>query len=121
MKYYSEKTNKTYDTVEALEDAEKKLEVQKAEDQKKLDEKKSRAHEVEEAYKKTISAREEARKIIKEADDAYYKLRDKFVNDYGSYHISYYNNGKDRNITVSDLLDSFFDTFDNNFFLPWRF
>ena len=48
---------------------------------------------------------------IKEADDKYYELRDKFVSDYGSYHLSYYNDGKESVVKFSDLIDSFFKLF----------
>ena len=118
MKYYSEKLNKVFDTTEALESAEKDYQAKEAEKAKLTEVKKQRADEIKLAYKKTMDAREQARKIIKEADDNYYKLRDKFVEDYGSYHMSYYNDGKNERITLDDVLDSFFHNFDN-LLLPW--
>ena len=58
-----------------------------------------------------IYSRKEAQKMIKEADDKYYELRDKFISDYGSYHLSYYNDGKESVVKFSDLIDSFFKWF----------
>ena len=109
--YYSKLLNKPFDTVEELKAAED--EYNKAHDEKiKLaEEKKTRAKEIEDAYKHSMEVRKEAQKMIKEADDKYYELRDKFVSDYGSYHLSYYNDGKESVVKFSDLIDSFFKWF----------
>ena len=70
MKYYSDKLNKVFDTVDALESAE--LEYNKTQDEelKKKQERKERAKEVDEAFKN------------------YQKLLSAFIKDYGSYHFS---------------------------------
>ena len=80
MKFYSEKTKSLYTSTEELEIAEKAYDQEVEEKQNKQKEKKSRADEVMLAYKK-----------IKEAEKDYYELKNKFVKDYGSYHMSYYN------------------------------
>lgn len=70
MKYYSEKLKKVFDDVETLEKAELTL-VKKEEEEKKLrEERKVRAKEVEDAYKH------------------FNELLNKFIKDYGSYHMS---------------------------------
>ena len=95
MKFYSEVTKSFYDSVESCEEAEK--EYNKALDEKKEKEKalkatrKARAEELSDAYK-----------AIKEAEKKYSKLRNQFVNDYGSYHMTF---------TDSDIVDNIFDPF----------
>lgn len=101
MKYFSEKTNKVYDTVEALNKAEFELkeaenrakikaEREKAEKEKLAAERKSRAAEV-----------EEARKQMLEAQKAYKEKLERFCRDYGAWHTS---------ISTSDV-PSLFDLF----------
>lgn len=92
MKIYSEKTNKEYATVDECVAAEKefdeavakrKAEIQRMEEEKKAKaeklqtERKARAAEVEDAYKASI-----------EAAKHYQDLLDKFVKDYGSFHMT---------------------------------
>lgn len=88
MKYFSEKTNRVYDTVEELNKAEFKLkeeenrkkiqaEREKAEKEKILAERKSRAAEV-----------EAARKDMIEAQKVYKNVLTDFCKDYGTYHYS---------------------------------
>lgn len=68
MKYYSDKTRKLYDTEEDLLKAEELLAQKEIEEKKKMESRKSRAKEVEDAYKH------------------YLDLLDKFIKDYGSFH-----------------------------------
>ena len=86
MKYFSEKTKKMYDDVDALQKAEKDYDKAHELEEKKTQEKRNRAKDIEKAY-------EEAR----QACGKYYDLVNKFINDYGSYHISYYT-GRDESI-----------------------
>ena len=99
MKYYSEMTDKVYETQEECEKAEEALVAkQKAEEEKQLalkNEREARSKEVVEAFKKAREAEAEAQKLLKE-----------FVKDYGSFHMSY--NGKSSLPTLADFLDSFF-------------
>ena len=94
MKFYSEITKSFYDSVESCEEAEK--EYNKALDEKKEKEKtlkaerKVRAEELSDAYK-----------AIKEAEKKYSKLRNQFINDYGSYHMTFIDGDMDT------LLDPF--------------
>lgn len=97
MKFYSEITKSFYDSAKSCEEAEK--EYNKALDEKKEKEKalkakrKARAKELEDAYK-----------AIKEAEKEYSKLRNQFIKDYGSYHMTFTDSDSD--------LDSFlFDPF----------
>lgn len=96
MKYFSEVTQKVYDTPEALEKAEK--DVKEAELKRKLEQekaantRKARAEEVDAARKKMVAAQKEYRKVL-----------EKFCEDYGAFH---------RTINVGEipsLFDSFFE------------
>ena len=81
MTILSEKTGKTYATVaECVEDEKKFDEAKKAEAERKnkLNEsRKERAKEVEEAYKAKM-----------EADKLYRTKLNKFIDDYGSFHMT---------------------------------
>lgn len=99
MKYYSELTNKVFDTQEACEKAEAEhLAKQKAAEEKQLalkNEREARSKAVVDAFKKARDAESEAQKLLKE-----------FVKDYGSFHMSY--NGKSSFPSMFDILDNFF-------------
>lgn len=101
MKIYSEKTKLEYKTVEECLAAEaeydKEQEELKAKREAAIAEKKVRATEVEEAYKAAT-----------EAGAKYYELRDKFVKDYGYYHMTYRDSA---NISARDLFDTIFNFF----------
>lgn len=81
MKIISEKTGKTYDTVDACLLAEKEYDDALEAETKKKEElaknRKARATEVEEAYKKISEARKD-----------YYQILRKFIEDYGSFHMT---------------------------------
>lgn len=87
MKYYSEKLNKVFETVDALEKAEAELEAKNAEKKKKAEARAIRAKEVEDAYKN------------------YRTLLDAFCKDYGSFHTSY----STSDLKSNSLLDALFD------------
>lgn len=89
MLYYSKKTKKLYETVEELETAEKAYDAERAEAEKKAAEKKDRAKAIEGAYKHAQEVRKAAAEMIKDADKKYYDLRNEFIKDYGSFHMSY--------------------------------
>ena len=82
MKIFSEKTNKYYSTVDECVEAEKKYdeEVATKEAKKKelSDARKNRAKEVEDAYKARL-----------EADKVYQEKLNKFIEDYGSFHMTF--------------------------------
>lgn len=95
MKYVSEITKKAYDTEKECLEAEKifqeKQEKALIEKKKKDAERSERAKEVEEAYKEAV-----------EANKAYREKLNKFVRDYGSFHMTY--NG------TSNLIDDVFNS-----------
>ena len=97
MKIYSEKTNKEYKTVEeclkAEEEFDKALALEKAKKQQLWETKKARATEVEEAWKS-----------LREANKRYVELKNKFINDYGAFHMTF--KDKDDNSWES-LFESF--------------
>jgi multidrug resistance efflux pump len=88
MKYYSDILKKTFDTEKACLEAEKAHtdELALAEKQKKelAETRKARAKEVENAFKD-----------LQQAQKNYNELRNKFVKDYGSFHMTFSNQGDD--------------------------
>ena len=81
MKYYSETLNKVFENEKDCLNAEKeyKAKVEEEEKRKKelADSRKIRAKEVEDAYHASIAAQKNS-----------LELRDKFVRDYGSWHMT---------------------------------
>lgn len=102
MKYFSDVTNKVYDSVEALEAEEKKIADEKAEKEKALAEKKAnreaRAKEVEAALKAAIDAQKNANEKLTA-----------FCADYGTFHTSIEN--ADLILGNQDPFSRFFHTF----------
>lgn len=100
MKIFSEKTNKYYNTVDECLEAEKVFDdaiAKEEEKKKKLSEtRKVRAKEVEDAYKARL-----------EADKVYREKLNKFINDYGSFHMTLDTEVED-SFNIFDLLDSFY-------------
>ena len=90
MLYYSKKTKQMYETVDALEEAEKAYDAEKAERERQAAERKSRADEVRKAYEHAQEIRRAAAEMITEADKEYYALQNKFVQDYKVFHSSVY-------------------------------
>ena len=103
MKYYSEKTKKLFDTEKDLVSAEKEFDKVEEENRKTLDIKRARAKEVDDAYKMYATKVKESELENKKLSAEYLKLRDAFINDYGSYHMSYTETGTIET-TLSDLL-----------------
>lgn len=99
MRYYSDKLGKFFNEEAILKAEEKRFDdqttKQKAEKEALSVEKKTRANEVNEAYK-----------AVKEAEKKFYELRNNFVKDYGYFHMSY----TDSNATpITNFLDWFFE------------
>ena len=82
MKYYSETLNKVFENEKDCLNAEKeyKAKVEEEEKRKKelADSRKVRAKEVEDAYKAIIDAQKH-----------YNELKNKFVEDFGSFHMTF--------------------------------
>ena len=82
MKYYSETLNKVFENEKDCLNAEKeyKAKVEEEEKRKKelADSRKIRAKEVEDAYKAIIDAQKH-----------YNELKNKFVEDFGSFHMTF--------------------------------
>lgn len=106
--YRSKLLNKYYESYDDMLKEEAEFKRQHEEKQKLAEEKKARAHEIEEAKKAAGEARAKAKALIEEADKKYDELVSKFIEDYGSYHESYYNDGKRQVISVGDVIESFF-------------
>jgi len=99
MTIISEKTGKTYETVEDCLADEKKfdLTVEKEENKKKelANTRKERAKEVEDAYNARL-----------EADRLYREKLNKFIDDYGSFHMTINTEVEDP-YSIFDFLDNF--------------
>lgn len=111
MKYYSEKTNKLYNSETELQAAEKeedtrlaKIEAdrkaEKEKQEKLVAERKVRAKEVNDAFEAYV-------KGSKELYDKYIELRNKFVEDYHEYHMTYTNKNMPK--SLFDIFDEFFN------------
>lgn len=109
MKYYSEKVNKVFDTVDDLQKAEKEFDEKEAEKAKLVEVKKSRAKEVEDAYIEYQKVKEKAYKEIADAEDKYTALRNKFAEDYNGYHMTYVNNNGVKSISFGDIVSNLLD------------
>lgn len=103
--YKSALLNKYFDSYEDLVKAEEEYERVNAEKIKQAEEKKARAKEVEDAYKVAMQVRKDANKMIAEADKKYYELRDAFIKDYKSFHMSYSDDSGD--VVIKSLFDIF--------------
>lgn len=81
MKILSEKTNKTYATVDECLKAEKEYDeavaAKKAKEEELVNQRKTRAAEIEAAYQEVVDAQKKYRNLL-----------DKFVKDYGSFHMT---------------------------------
>lgn len=99
MTIISEKTGKTYESVEECLEDEKKFdrEVEAAENKKKelANTRKERAKEVEDAYNARL-----------EADKLYRDKLNKFIDDYGSFHMTINTEVEDP-YSIFDFLDNF--------------
>ena len=99
MTIISEKTGKTYESVEACLEDEKKFdrEVEEAKNKKKAlaNTRKERAKEVEDAYNARL-----------EADKLYREKLNKFIDDYGSFHMTINTEVEDP-YSIFDFLDNF--------------
>lgn len=115
MKYYSDLLKKPFDTVEELEKAEKEKKEQEFAIQKKNEERTLKAKEVEAAYKSYIETKKKAFKEIDDAYNNYIALRNKFVNDYGSFHMTYTNNDGEEKFTLTDAFNSMTDLINDLF------
>lgn len=86
--YYSEKLNETFDTQAELEQAEAareaELAAKKEAAEKAKADRSARAKEIEAAYAKIV----EAEKVLSEAQNNYKALRNKFIEEYGSFHMT---------------------------------
>ena len=93
--YYSEILNKYFETEEKCLKAETEFNEKHALEIKKKEERAARAKEVEDAFKEVIKAREH-----------YVELKNNFINDYGSFHMTY-TDKEPKSTILLDLLDNF--------------
>ena len=82
MKYYSEKLDKTFDTEKECLEAEENQELLKAQ-------RKERADEIVEAIHDYENYVVESRNTAQEKSDRIAELKNKFIEDYGSFNMTY--------------------------------
>ena len=82
MKYYSEKLDKTFDTEKECLEAEENQELLK-------EQRKERANEIVEAIHDYETYVIESRKVAQEKSDKIAELKNKFIEDYGSFNMTY--------------------------------
>ena len=87
MRYYSDKTKSLYENENELINAEQEFDKAHEEENRKREERKARAKEVENAYKR------------------YLELRNQFIEDYGSYHMTV--SSQRPYTSIFDLIDDF--------------
>jgi acetyl-CoA carboxylase carboxyltransferase component len=106
LKIYSDKTKQYYDTEAEAQEAEAVFDKKQNDTSKATEEKKAAAKEVEDAYKHMLDVDKQASKMIDDAKTSYYEAREKFINKYGSFHMTYSSNNGKEYISVSDVLDA---------------
>lgn len=113
--YRSKLLNKYFEEYDDMLRAEAEFKRQNEAKLQKVEEKKTAAKKVEDAYKKALEVRKEAYKQIEDAENDFYKARQEFVDKYGSWHMTYTNeNGEDKFYTsdtfnwVNEVMKDFF-------------
>lgn len=128
---------KKYTDLKEAQEAEKQFELAQAQKKSLAEVKKTRAAEIEAAFKDLRATEIEANKIYtaaieeakksyqeavtkakdalvsatKEKQDRYEDLKNAFIKDYGAYHMSSYTVNDDTEVKVSDLINNIFDSF----------
>ena len=96
MRYYSDITSKLYNAEAELLEAEAIAAEKQKEKEEKTKQKKARAEEVEKAFHS-----------IRDAEKIYYDLRNKFIEDYGSWSLTHKNSKEVPLVDVRDLFKLF--------------
>ena len=102
MKYYSDKTMKVYNTVDELTKAEFQLKEEENRQKILKEREEAKKKELAEARKTRAAEVETAFKTMVDAQKAYKKALQAFIDDYGSYHYT---------TTTADNIPSLFDIF----------
>lgn len=129
--YYSKLLQKPFNSVEELKKAEKSYRDAQKEKLAKIDQKKTLAHNVEEAYSDYMKTLEEGNRKISDfvskireeqskSYNRYIKERNRFIETYGSFHMTFIdkkpqvdteNNVADMRKVYEDTLNNLFDAF----------
>ena len=67
----------------------KKLELEKKEKERKIEERTNRAKEIERAYQECKDFQAQCSKELQDKWNKYLELRNKFIQDFGEYHTTY--------------------------------
>lgn len=109
--YYSNVLKKVFSNVEDLKKAEKEYEDAHKVEIEKANVKKERAKEIEQAYKLYVETTKKANKEVEKARQDYLNLKNKFINDYGYFHMTYNDTNDSQDVSVSDTINDIFDFF----------
>lgn len=118
--FKSEITGKVYDSEKECLEAEKAHNELIVKENKEKEDRKQLAEEIKKAYADYVTLREDHKKLETESYNKYLKLRNKFVDTYGSYHLTL-TQKDDLKPTIKVGTDAFRDLinsyFDNDFWL----
>lgn len=109
--YYSNVLKKVFNNVEDLKKAEKEYEDAHKAEIEKANLKKEKAKEIEQSYKTYVEVIKKANKEIEEARQDYLNLKNKFINDYGYFHMTCSDTDDSQDVSVSDTINDIFDIF----------
>ena len=115
--FKSEITGKVYESEQECLDAEKEHNELVLKQNKEKEERKASADEIKKAYEDYLALRKKNKESEREAYSKYIDLRNKFVDKYGSYHVTVTQKSNLKpNIDlgfneIDKLVNSFFDNF----------
>lgn len=103
--YRSKLLNKYYESYEDMLRDEAEFKRQHDEELKAKEEKQHALDEIRDAYTTYVNLVDEKNKVVAEAWQKYNALKDEFIKKYGYFHMSYYNDGKTKELSLSDVVD----------------
>ena len=115
--FKSEITGKVYESEQECLDAEKEHNELVLKQNKEKEERKASADEIKKAYEDYLDLRKKNKESEREAYSKYIDLRNKFVDKYGSYHVTVTQKNNLKPIAdlgfneLDKLVNSFFDNF----------
>lgn len=106
--FYSNLLNKPFGTLKELRTAEDEFKKKNAAEIAKKEERRVDSAKVSDAYQKYMNACRKANEDIAKARSEWLGERQKFIDKYNSFHMSYTNDNGKEEITVCDAFKDFF-------------
>ena len=103
--YHSKLLNKYYESYDDMLREEAEFKRQHDEELKAKEEKQHALDEIKKAYTNYVNLVDEKNKVIAEAWKNFSSLREEFIKKYGYFHMSYYDDGKTKELSLSDVVD----------------